>query len=131
LLGLARGLAQHAGGVAGDLLQRRFGFLGCLAQHAAGIAGNLLAAYTKAFAEVGQARDEVQAKLAASPNKTAEAQAQLREGLKEKAAEIIRANGLTPAQYTRITWRVSVDNELRQSFEEILARLMAAKSSGP
>jgi septal ring factor EnvC (AmiA/AmiB activator) len=95
------------------------------------ISDEQLAAYTKAFAEVGQARDEVQAKLAASPNKTAEAQAQLREGLKEKAAEIIRANGLTPAQYTRITWRVSVDNELRQSFEEILARLMAAKSSGP
>ena len=94
------------------------------------ISAKQLAAYTRAFAGIGQARDEAQAKLAASPNKTIEAQQELRETLKLKSAEIIKAAGLTTEQYTRITWLISIDEELRASFEQELARITAEKTSG-
>jgi hypothetical protein len=94
------------------------------------VSAQQLAAYVKAFAEIGQARDEAQAKLAASPNKTIEAQQQLRETLKLKSTEIIKSAGLTIEQYTRITWLISIDEELRASFEQELARISAEKKSG-
>jgi hypothetical protein len=94
------------------------------------VSAEQLAAYTKAFAEIGQARDQAQAKLAASPNKTIEAQQELRETLKLKSAEIIKSAGLTTMQYTRITWLISIDEELRASFEQELARITAEKKSG-
>lgn len=87
-----------------------------------------LAIYTKAFAEIAQARDEIQAKLAAAPNKTVEAQEQLRESLKARSAEIIKAAGLTAEKYNRITWLISVDDELRKAFEEGLAKIVAEKA---
>lgn len=89
-----------------------------------------LAAYTKTYAEISQLRDEMQAKLAASPNKTIEAQQQLRETLKQRSGEIIKANGLTAEQYARITWLISVDDELRKTFDEALARIIAEKGGG-
>ena len=94
------------------------------------VSAERLTAYTKAFAEISQVRDEIQAKLAASPNKTIEAQAQLRESLKQRSEAIITAAGLTLAEYTRVTWLISIDDEVRQRFEAMLARLTAEKTSG-
>jgi hypothetical protein len=88
-----------------------------------------LTAYAKAYAEIGQVREAFQARLAASPSKTLEAQKELRETLKQTVAEIIEKGGLTEAEYRRITWIISIDPQQRDAFEQILARITTEKTS--
>jgi hypothetical protein len=82
-----------------------------------------LTTYAKAYLAIGQVRDQVQAELAQSKNKTPEAQQQLREKLRQQIGQILADNKMTEEQYRRITYVISIDPDQRKAFEEILAQL--------
>ncbi len=84
-----------------------------------------LTAYAKAFAAIAVARDQAHAGLALPKSKTDATQKELREKLHKQIEQILREQGLSQEQYTRITYVISTDAEQRKRFEEILARLTA------
>jgi hypothetical protein len=79
-----------------------------------------LAAYGKAFAAIATARDAAQAEFAQTRNKTQEAQRQLHDKLFETIAKIIKDNGFTDEQYKQITYAISTDPVLRESFDKLM-----------
>jgi hypothetical protein len=80
-----------------------------------------LAAYAKAYVAIGSARDSAHAHMALSRNKTNENQRALRDTLKAQIEQILRDQGLTMEQYTRITFVISRDETRRKRFQELLA----------
>jgi hypothetical protein len=86
-----------------------------------------LTTYAKAYAAIGVLLEQVHAELAKAQNKTAEAQKQLRENLKQNTTKILRDHGLTDEQYAHITYVISTDPERRTAFEELLAQLAPKK----
>jgi hypothetical protein len=98
------------------------------------VGGDQLTVFATAYAQIAVVRDSVQAQLANARNKTPEAQAQLREGLKQRIVQIIGEHGMTEDEYRRITYVISTDAEQREAFEKILAELTAKDpetSGGP
>lgn len=84
-----------------------------------------LLTFTRTYVAIGKIRDEIQAQLAQIGNKTAEAQARLREQMKERTAGAIQAAGLTPEEYEQITFVVAFNDEQRKAFEATLAQVTA------
>lgn len=82
-----------------------------------------LTAYARAYLQIGAARGEIQAQFAETGNKTDEAQARLREQLRQRISGILEQHGLTPEEYQRITLLVSVDQAQREAFDQVLATL--------
>lgn len=93
------------------------------AQEAAPAADPELSTYAKAFLAVGLVRDDFNAQLALAKNKTVEHQAEIREQMKVKIEETIRAAGLTPEAYRRIEYTVTVDGARRAAFDKLLEEL--------
>lgn len=89
-----------------------------------------LEAYARAYIEISRERDLIQARLAEIRNKTAEAQQELRETLKERIAEVLAEHGLADEGYKRITYLISVDAEHRRRFDELVAEL-TGQGGGP
>lgn len=77
-----------------------------------------LTSYARAFAEIASLRDEMQAQLARPVNKTQEAQAEIREHMRQRRLRIIQSHNLTEEAYARITFVVSTDDALREAFRE-------------
>jgi Domain of unknown function (DUF4168) len=82
-----------------------------------------LEAFAKAHLAVSGLRAQVQAELADPKAKKPEEQAALREKLQVNTRRLIAAQGLTEAEFARMTRRVSTDDVLRKAFEAALARL--------
>lgn len=86
--------------------------------------------YAAAYTEIAVARDTFQARLAQAGNKTDDAQAELREGLRERVEEILAAHDLTAAEYDALTFRISTDAEARERFRSAMDRLEEAPGGG-
>lgn len=82
-----------------------------------------LTGFAKAWVAVAAVRDKAHAELADPRNKKIEDQARLRDRLRADIAAVLRANGLTQAEFDRLTQAVSVDGELRKRFDALLVEL--------
>lgn len=82
-----------------------------------------LTTYARAYLQIANTRDEIQAEFARTANKTADAQAELQARMRERISEILGEHGLTEEEYGDITFLISVNEEQRQTFAEILERL--------
>jgi hypothetical protein len=82
-----------------------------------------IAAFVKVHVAVSNARDSMQAKLAAPRNKTLQMQRQLRDDLATQIAEILHHAGMTEADFQRKTYIVSSDAVSRAMFDTAVAKL--------
>ncbi len=82
-----------------------------------------LTSYAEAFNEINAIHQVIQEELAAPENKSLEVQAEIRERLTEKVAEVLGTHGLTREQHAQITFMVSTDEDHKDRFIEILERL--------
>lgn len=82
-----------------------------------------MTAYAQAYVQIGAARNEIQAQFAEGGNKTPEAQAQLRENLRQRVSQILQEHSMTREEYQRITLIVSTDQAQRDAFNQVVARL--------
>lgn len=80
-----------------------------------------LTQYASLHRAINQARDEFQASKARVHD--AEARERLRHEMDERLAGLYEEHGMQKAAYDEITFRVSIDNELRTRLEEILTTL--------
>ena len=80
-----------------------------------------LTSFAKAFVALGLVRDDFDARLALTKNKTVELQTQLRQEMKAKIEEVIRATGLSLDAYRRIEYSITVDQARRAAFDQVLA----------
>ena len=83
----------------------------------------LLTTFAKAYVAIAQVRDQIQAELAKTSNKTPQAQQQLRDTLREQIEHVLHAHELTEDEFQRRTYLISADNEQRKTFDEIIAQL--------
>jgi hypothetical protein len=90
-----------------------------------------LLSYARAHLAIAAARDQVQAELAEPRHKKTEAQLELREKLRLRIEAILKEQQLTPAEYDRITHRISRDGVQRKAFDATLATLTARKPAAP
>ncbi|MQA90170.1 MAG: DUF4168 domain-containing protein [Gemmatimonas sp.] len=82
-----------------------------------------LTSYAKAFVEIGRLRDDLQVQLTQPVNKTPDAQAEIREQMRERRLQIIQSHNLTEEAYTRITFVVSTDDAQREAFREAVEQV--------
>lgn len=87
------------------------------------ITDELMSQFAKVHHEIAIIRDEYHGRLARIHD--TEGRAQVREELDEKIAEVHEAEGMTPEEYDRLTLVVSLDAELRETFEALLDELAA------
>lgn len=90
-------------------------------------AEEMLISYAQALAEVNHLRDELQAELAANENKVPAVMQEIRERGAEEIAGALESHGLTQDQYREITWRISVSDEYRRAFQEVLEKLASGE----
>jgi hypothetical protein len=83
----------------------------------------VLTTFAKAYVAIAQVRDQIQAELAKTSNKTPEAQKQLRDRLREQIEHVLHAHELTEEEFQRRTYLISADNDQRKTFDEIIAQL--------
>jgi hypothetical protein len=83
----------------------------------------VLTTFAKAYVAIAQVRDQIQAELAKTGNKTPEARQQLRDKLREQIEHVLHAHQLTDAEFQRRTYVISTDNEQRKIFDELVAQL--------
>jgi hypothetical protein len=86
-----------------------------------------LTQYATLHHAIGMARDEFQAAKASVHDESA--RDRLRHEMDERLAALYEEHGMPKAQYDEITFRVSIDNDLRTRLEEILATLGATDES--
>ena len=79
--------------------------------------------FARAFVEIEQLRDDVYVQFARSENKTSEAQAQIRETMRQQVLGIIERHQLTEERYRLLTFLVSTDQQQREAFTRILVEL--------
>ena len=79
--------------------------------------------FARAFVEIEQLRDDVYVQFARSENKTSEAQAQIRETMRQQVLGIIERHQLTEERYRLLTFLVSTDQQQREAFSRILAQI--------
>ena len=79
--------------------------------------------FARAFVEIEQLRDDVYVQFARSENKTSEAQAQIREKMRQQVLGIIEQHQLTEERYRRLTLLVSTDQQQWEAFSRILAQI--------
>lgn len=82
-----------------------------------------LTQYATLHRAISNARDEFQASKARVHDE--EARERLRHEMDERLGVLYEEHGMPKAEYDEITFRVSIDNELRTRLEEILATLGA------
>ena len=82
-----------------------------------------LTTLAKAYIAIGKVRDEIQAELAKSGNKTEQAQKELQDKLRTQIEHVLHEHNLTEAEYQRRTQIVSVDDNLRKAFDEAVTKL--------
>jgi hypothetical protein len=83
----------------------------------------VLTSFAKAYIAIAQVRDQIQAELAKTGNKTPEAQQQLRDKLREQIEHVLHTHQLTNDEFQRRTYLISTDNDQRKVFDEIMAQL--------
>jgi hypothetical protein len=79
---------------------------------------------------IARAHDSIQVQLAASRNKTAQAQRQLQDKLHSEVEEILHHSGLTQEQFQRETYIVSTDSAARRTFDAIVAEITGIPTPG-
>jgi len=82
-----------------------------------------LTQYATLHQAISQARDEFQASKARVHD--AEARERLRHEMDERLAGLYEEHGMSKAEYDGITFRVSIDNDVRTRLDEILSTLAA------
>lgn len=93
------------------------------AADAAAMGDERLTQYATLHQAINTARDEYQASIARVHDR--EARERLRHEMDERLAALYEEHGMPKAEYDGITFRVSIDNDLRTRLEEILATLNA------
>jgi hypothetical protein len=92
-------------------------------QSAPAMSASEVAAFAKVEVEIGAVRDTTQAKLAMTRNKKDEIQAALRDTLVNQVAGILKANGLTQADYEKKLFYVSTNGDARHIYDSTFAKL--------
>jgi hypothetical protein len=100
------------------------------AQTAASLGKDQLTLLAKTQVAIGAAHDSIQVQLAASRNKTAQAQQQLRDQLRSKVEEILHHSGLTEEQFQHETFIISTDSAARRTFDAIVAQITGVPTPG-
>jgi hypothetical protein len=90
----------------------------------------VLTTFAKAYVAIAQVRDQIQAELAKTANKTPQAQQELRDRLREQIGHVLHAHQLTEEEFQRRTYLVSTDDEQRRTFDEIIAQLTGQPTPG-
>ena len=80
-----------------------------------------LRVYANAYLAMVTARDDFQREMGHSHDE--QERDRLRQGLRERQAEILVENELTAEEYERITLQVSIDAQHRELFDQILEEL--------
>jgi len=99
-------------------------------QASASLGKDQLTVLAKTQVAISQAHDSVQAQLAQSRNKTAQAQKQLQDTLRSKIEAILHHSGLTEGQFQHETYLVSTDPEARKTFDTIISDLTGVPTPG-
>jgi len=86
-----------------------------------------LTQYATLHRAISTARDEFQGSKARVHDE--EARERLRREMDERLGALYEEHGMPKAEYDEITFRVSIDNDLRTRLEEILATLGATDES--
>ena len=89
-----------------------------------------LATLAKAQLAITAAHDSSNKELSRAGNKTDKAQAELRDKLQARVAEILHHNGLTESQYRSGTFLISSDTGVRRVFDSITVALSGAPLPG-
>ena len=103
--------------------------IGAASISAASISAASMDSFAAAHVEVEALRSKAQAELAEPRSKKGETQVTLREKLQEGTLGVLKAHGLTEAEFTRLTRLVSTDGALRKQFDEAVARYAASRGS--
>jgi hypothetical protein len=82
-----------------------------------------LTTFAKAFIAIGKVRDEIQAELAKSGNKTEQAQKELQVKLRTQIEHVLHEHNLTEAEFLRRTQLISVNDDMRKTFDDAITRL--------
>lgn len=83
--------------------------------------------YAKAHLALTSLRSKVQAELADPKAKKPEIQTALREKLQADTQRVLSENGLSAAEFARVTRLVSSNDTVRKTFERAVERLSAGK----
>lgn len=94
------------------------------------VSASAMETFVKAHIALTAFRSQAQAELAVTSAKKPEVQATLRQNLQAGTQRLLKDHGLTEAEFTRLTRRVSTDDALRKAFEETLARVSGGKGAG-
>jgi hypothetical protein len=89
-----------------------------------------ITAFAKVQVAIGQAHDSIDAQLAQSRNKTGQAQTDLQEKLRLQIADILHHNGMSEADYRKKTYLVSTDQQVRKTFDAIVAQMTGVPTPG-
>jgi hypothetical protein len=89
-----------------------------------------IAALAKVTVQVNAARDSTNVQLSKSGNKTAQAQTQLQEKLREEIKLILTNGGMSDAEYQRRTFLVSTDTATRRVFDSVVVVVSGAPLPG-
>jgi hypothetical protein len=89
-----------------------------------------ITAFAKVQVAISQAHDSADAQLAAARNKKDNVQAQLQEKLRAQIAEILHHGGMTEEEYQRKTFIVSTDQQIRKTFDGVVAQLTGVPTPG-
>jgi hypothetical protein len=89
-----------------------------------------ITAFAKVQVAISQAHDSTDAKLAQARNKKENVQSDLQDKLRAQIAEILHHNGMTEEDYQRKTFIVSTNQEVRKSFDAVVAQLTGVPTPG-
>jgi len=87
----------------------------------------VLEVFARTHVAVSALRDRYQAAFAEPQNKKPESQLELRARMQGELAETLKANGMSEADFARLTRRVASDSSIRRVFEQALAQVAARK----
>jgi transketolase len=87
----------------------------------------VLEVFARTHVAVSALRDRYQAEFAEPRNKKPESQLELRARMQGELAELLRSNGLSDADFARLTRRVASDSSIRRVFEQAVIQLEARK----
>ena len=79
--------------------------------------------FAGAFLEIEQLRDELNVQFTRVENKTGDAQARIRETMRQQVLGILEQHRMTEERYRQITFLVSTDQQQRDAFTRILVEL--------
>jgi hypothetical protein len=89
-----------------------------------------IATLAKVTVQINAARDSANVQLSKSGNKTAQAQTQLQDKLREEIKTILTNGGLSQGEYQRRTFLVSTDTTTRRIFDSVVVVVSGAPLPG-